>query len=123
MVSKYEVMDYLRVHGRSSMKEMNEFFKKAGIPGGVDVIVKLLAKGGYVKRYWRVVVKPNSINDPDGVIWIETPVSVKGRRVWVELTPHAYKLLKKDGVKRFIDLELAKLFNKLKMKRPFLKID
>ena len=113
MVSKFEVLEYIRVHGIASLKELRQLFGSQ-----VHFVVMKLQIFGLVKKFTLRRVK---IGNDYYVKKVYLSRRERKYPTYFELTPLAYEYLRKFGVNSFYDLPYAKIIEKERIKRPFVK--
>jgi len=118
MVSRYEVMEYLRLkpNRTDSFQNIVRFFKRNGNCNGIGFVVRELHRMGYLQKlikYRKISTNPNI---DDQIFFKEKTNEAKIYPVWLRLTDRAMKLLEIHGVKSFYDLPRARFIEE-NMKR------
>jgi hypothetical protein len=122
MVCRYEVLEYLRVYGRSRFKDIWRFFKAYGQEKNLGRIVEKLCERRLVRKLKKIV--RNDLPPPPIPIvkYVEVKKNVQGSPIWYELTERAYDWLKKFNAKSFYELPSFK--NRLRnLRREVIKIE
>ena len=128
--SRYEVLEFLRVHGGvAALKDISKEFGD-----GVRKKVWFMLRRGDIKRFVYVIeetpvgtikkkvyIGENSIEDKRRLK--EEYPNARISNVYVELSDYAKYILKKFNVKSYYDIPFAKLAEKLLMKRKFKRFD
>ena len=124
MVSKYEILEFLRKRG--GKVKLLDLLEILGLITGTSKTayqtIKILWQQRYIKKYWRIVKPSGNLLLPPKVIWVEVKGKKPRREQWIELTDYAYETLRRHKVKSFFELPMAKLFKTIHLKRDWAKI-
>ena len=113
MVSRYELLEYLRIYKSVPTKILLKVFGPSIYP-----IIHRLLRDGYIRKYTYKRVKT-----PGGYVWkkVYTTPTERAMPAHIEITEKALNVLRIYGINSFYQLPGAIRSQKLIMKRPFVK--
>jgi hypothetical protein len=116
VVSKWEVLEYLRRNGKTRVIDLVKFFERHTGTTGVQNRIAVLVKQGWVKKYHGEVVGYHPLMKYPLHELYPAKFPKQGKPTWVGLTDAARKMLRVWGVRTFYELPMAKE-RESKMKR------
>ena len=132
MTTTVEVLEYLRIFGKSTHRELKNFLKINPEAHYLYDQLRTLRKIGYIRAYKKKVIVSEHFGIPDKIEWIPIIGNQKldkNQQYYYDLTPRALTILKRHNVKSFYDTPYAKELRRKLLSRPkpyardFIKIE